>query len=71
MKIFDLYRSGYKLGNLHGKKRERRRAGWELFVTHHLVWLPGTDSSSFISGYYDGYRDGVMFASIIGNVTGP
>jgi hypothetical protein len=59
MKIIDLYRGGYKLGNMHGQQGERRKAEWELAVTHPLTWLPGVDQSSFFSGYLDGYRDGM------------
>lgn len=65
MRLFDLYRSGYALGNQHGQYYNRRRANWELVLTHPLTWLPGVDQLSFISGYHDGYRDGAALSAAL------
>ena len=64
MKIVDLYRRGYALGNGHGQDGERRRAKWELAIMHPLTWIPGIDQASFVAGYLDGFRDGLLLRSV-------
>ena len=57
MPIFDVFRSGYLLGQKHGQTAERRRAAWELQLTQFKLWLPGVDNKSFLNGYQAGYED--------------
>jgi len=63
--IFDLFRSGYLLGQQHGQAAERRRAVWELQLTHARLWLPGVDNKSFFLGYHAGYEDAMRLRSTL------
>lgn len=63
--IFDLYRSGYLTGQQHGQLAERRRAAWELQLTHFRLWLPGVDNESFLRGYQAGYEDAMRLRSAL------
>lgn len=57
LEVFDVYRSGYALGQQHARAGERRRAGWELQLTRPLVWVPLVSTASFLEGYEQGYHD--------------
>lgn len=63
--IFDLFRSGYLLGQQHGQATERRRAAWELKLTQLRLWLPGVDKESFLRGYRSGYEDAMRLRSAL------
>ncbi len=63
--IFDIFRSGYLLGQQHGQAAERRRAAWELQLTQPRLWLPGVDVASFHRGYYSGYQDALSLRSAL------
>lgn len=65
MAIFDVFRSGYLLGQQHGQAAERRRAAWELQLTQLLLWLPSVNSDSFLRGYQAGYEDAMRFRSAL------
>lgn len=65
MAIFDVFRSGYLLGQQHGQAAERRRAAWELQITHFRLWLPGVDTESFLRGYETGYQDAMRLRSAL------
>lgn len=65
MAIFDVFRSGYLLGQQHGQAAERRRADWELQLTHFRLWLPGVDTESFFRGYQAGYEDAMRLRSAL------
>lgn len=58
--IFDIYHSGYKTGKRHGNAGQRRRASWELRLTKIIIWLPFTDTDSFLMGYCQGYHDALQ-----------
>jgi hypothetical protein len=55
--LIDTYRSGYDLGQTHGRSRQRRRAAWELRLTRGMLWLPLVNVGSYIDGYHTGYSD--------------
>lgn len=65
MPIFDVFRSGYLLGQQHGQAAERRRAVWELQLTQCRLWLPGVDNESFHRGYKAGYEDAMRLRSVL------
>lgn len=56
--LFNLYRSGYRLGVADGVAGRRQRADWELWLLRPVNWLPGVDAGSFAAGYAEGYGDG-------------
>lgn len=56
--LFNLHRSGYRLGVADGMAGRRRRADWELVLLRPINWLPGVDAGSFVAGYAEGYGDG-------------
>lgn len=60
--VFNVYRSGYRIGVADGVAGRRRRANWELWLFQPLCWLPGVDAGSFAAGYGDGYGDGSRVA---------
>ena len=60
MALFDIYRSGYILGKRHGEAGQRRRASWELRLTQLIIWIPLTDTDSFLQGYHQGYHDALQ-----------
>lgn len=57
MQIFDLFRSGYNLGFKNGCASDRRKPEWELILTYPQCLL---DKASFMSGYKQGYVDGMV-----------
>lgn len=65
MRIFDLFRHGYEIGNLHGRSGERRRANWEVLAFQPIAWLPGTDTDSLLQGYQEGFKDGITVRHIM------
>ena len=65
MQIFNVYRSGYLLGQQHGQAGERHRAARELQLTRFRLWLPGVDRNSFFNGYHSGYEDAMHLRSAL------
>lgn len=63
--LFDTYRSGYQLGQDHGRSSQRRRAAWELRLTCGRLWLPLVDTGSFIEGYHCGYADAMRLQAAL------
>jgi len=63
--IFDVFRSGYLLGQAHGQAGERRRAAWELQLSQPRLWLFGVNVASFLRGYYLGYQDALSLRSAL------
>ncbi len=66
--IFDVFRSGYLLGQEHAQQGQRRRALWELRLTHVILWLPFVDNDSYYHGYRSGYEDGLRMRSYLQQV---
>lgn len=66
--IFDIFRSGYALGQQHGDAGERRRAGWELSLTQPVTWIPLTDKDSFLRGYRLGYEDALQARGLVAHL---
>lgn len=58
--VFDIFRSGYLLGQQHGEANERRRAAWELMTMQPVTWIPFVDRESFLRGYRQGYEDALQ-----------
>jgi hypothetical protein len=67
--VFDLFRSGYLLGQKHGQSGRRRSPEWELFVTHPLLWLPLVDLRSYLKGYREGYKDMMHTKALVAQFT--
>ncbi len=68
MAFFDFFRSGYMLGQQHGQSGKRRRAIWELKLTHFKLWMPGVDNESFFHGYQTGYKDAISLRSALTHI---
>jgi hypothetical protein len=60
MAIVDLYRQGYERGYQAAVTDQRRLARWELLARSPITWLPGLDADSYVNGYNEGYRFGLM-----------
>lgn len=63
--LFDIYRSGYMLGQQHASDNERRRASWELMLTQPATWIPFADKDSYVRGYRQGYEDALQLLGMI------
>lgn len=59
MNIIDLYRKGVKIGYTDARNRKRRKAVWEILLSHLYIFIPIFDKKSFIHGYYNGYNMGL------------
>lgn len=66
--IFDVFRSGYLLGQQHGQAGERRRSDWEIKLTQPILWLPGVNCESYTRGYQAGYEDAMRLRSALGHI---
>lgn len=62
--IFNIYRGGFQTG-LQDGSTGRRRADWELVLTHPITWLPGVDKQSFLDGYAAGYSAGICTLTLL------
>ena len=56
--LFNIRRSGYRLGVSDGMAGRRCRAEWELRLLRPINWFPWVSSNSFVAGYAEGYGDG-------------
>ena len=55
--FFNVWRSGYLMGEADAQVGRRHRAAWELRYLRPVNWLPGVDAESFIAGYAAGYAN--------------
>lgn len=64
MTIFNIFRGGYLLGQLHANNNQRRKANWEILASRPLTWIPFFDSATYLKGYDQGYKDALANASL-------
>ena len=55
--LFNVWRSGYLMGEADAQAKRRHRAEWELRYLRPLNWVPGVDVESFMAGYAAGYAN--------------
>lgn len=71
MSIFNIFRNGYEEGYREAHAGSRRRADWELLATKPISWLPGVDSGSYLTGYQQGYADGMAARHFLSKIIPP